>query len=890
MPRAIGRVVVGAEGHGSSRRGTTFAISPNLALTAFHCVGDRGQRHLFEGPLRVEMPGLAAMGAVVIDYDADGDWALLRLDADLPPDLDIIPLRPDPPPVCDFRAIGFPVVPTGSPDAAVHGKLIYAESRLQGARAIQLFCEQSAAGMVLHGMSGAPVLVGEPEAAAGILRWNPPRSDYSDAAYAATVYACPIEAVLRRRPELRRAVTLRSRTYSIHKLPPLPCPHFRGREDILESLRTIFLTADERGVPTVQIVYGLGGVGKTQLALEYCRRYGSLYDIVWWVPSERSATRREAFAELGFRLDEPDFSPARPLGAVTSSRDDTIDRVRSKLEKMPKWLVVFDNVQSPNDVQEMLPTWGSGNVLMTTRAAVGWRAIGQPRSLHPLLLGESVDFLVARTGDTDRESARTVAETLGNLPLALEQAAGYVDGAALSLSSYLKILRRDAPSAFSGPKPLNYGHTVATTWRMAFGRVAAVNPVAADVLALSAFLDGTEIPRWLLVELHGAAGTGDGRPRVELIDGAIADLLRHSLASAVGGDVSVHRLVQWFTRDRMSKDERRRWCDAAVGMLSVRMPERPRHSHYYSQDDWTIGVQLLPHVLAVGDHGRGVITRHQEFAEMLARTAAYLRRMGDARKALELDRQAFALRRRSHPLDRALVAQSLNAMGVDYTELGMPEPAERADRHAVELGRLVYDSAHPWMATFLNDLGVDLRDLGRSGDALPLLQEAVEVSRKTYGEDSPGPSLAWFLHNLASVVKETEGPSAAVPYLRQAIEIGRRTLGNDAPEVTRFLIHLGRIERELGRLQSATEDHQAALAAAERGQGADHPLVASALHELALDLIDGGGDARALEMLQRAVTIGVKNNRPPSHREMSMWMKSLDAVRHRLEASGNQAP
>src|ERR1700677_14781 len=183
------------------RLGTVFAVSGRLALTAFHCVGDVGSGEILFRRLHCKWPrGISS--AVVEDTDQEHDIALLRLEAELPPDLDPVRLAAEVTEHTQFAAPGNPIEIGGVSQFAVSGEITWLEVALSGASVIQLASRESAAELSLHDMSGAPVLVGKPPTAVGVIRWNPPRADRPELAAGAAVFATPSTVILRHWPQL----------------------------------------------------------------------------------------------------------------------------------------------------------------------------------------------------------------------------------------------------------------------------------------------------------------------------------------------------------------------------------------------------------------------------------------------------------------------------------------------------------------------------------------------------------------------------------------------------------------------------------------------------------------------------------------------------------------
>src|SRR3954454_12877337 len=196
------------------------------------------------------------------------------------------------------------------------------------------------------------------------------------------------------------------------KVPPRN-PRVTGRDGMVTELRRRLRAGEATLV--VQALYGLGGVGKTQLAIEYAHRFAADYQLVWWIDAEQPVLIPDQLAALAARLN----LPAGPTVA------DTVDRLLAELRHWDRWLLLFDNAERPADVAGYRPG-GAGHVLITSRFP-GWGALGGRLEVDVLARAETIALLRARIPTMREELADKLAAELGDLPLAAAQAAGYVE-------------------------------------------------------------------------------------------------------------------------------------------------------------------------------------------------------------------------------------------------------------------------------------------------------------------------------------------------------------------------------------------------------------------------------------------------------------------------------
>jgi hypothetical protein len=217
--------------------------------------------------------------------------------------------------------------------------------------------------------------------------------------------------------------------------------NFSGRAEFLERLHTSLQADASAAVVPTGAMRGLGGVGKTELALEYAHRFASDYDIAWWVPAEQPTSAAAALAALAGRLGVEQVTDQSEMVA------GLFDRLRGR----DRWLLIYDNAAQPDQLTGLLPPGGRGQVLVTSRWSA-WGRQATPVRVNVLARDESVAFLSRRTGFDDQAALGVLAELLGDLPLALEEAAAYLEETGVGLGEYLGLGAGPGPGAVrAGP-------------------------------------------------------------------------------------------------------------------------------------------------------------------------------------------------------------------------------------------------------------------------------------------------------------------------------------------------------------------------------------------------------------------------------------------------------
>jgi hypothetical protein len=332
----------------------------------------------------------------------------------------------------------------------------------------------------------------------------------------------------------------------VWKVPAARNPNFTGRDEDLAALAAALASGS---TVTVQSLRGMGGVGKTQLATEFAYAHAGDYDLVFWIAAEEPATIADQFSALAGALGlDPVPDPEVLRG-----------QVHDGLRGVPGWLLVFDNADGVEDIRGWLPggplpSGIAGHVIVTTRRG-GFAVLGRVMELDVIDLPSAVALLRTRVPDLAEDVAREIAGELGRLPLALEQAAAYLDKSAMPPPDYLGLLRRRAEELYLRGQVSGRRETIATLWDIALERISAEDPAAVVLLDLCAYLAPEPIPLDLF-SLHAellpsplSAAAADPLAFNEVI-GTLVD---YSLAKRTQAGLQLHRLVLGVIRARHAR-------------------------------------------------------------------------------------------------------------------------------------------------------------------------------------------------------------------------------------------------------------------------------------------------------------------------------------------------
>lgn len=638
-------------------------------------------------------------------------------------------------------------------------------------------------------------------------------------------------------------------------LPQPRNPHFVGRERVLQSLHRALATDGQ----LVQVIFGTAGVGKTQLALEYAYRHRGQYRTIGWLPAAEPNTLAVRYLRLAEQLGVLD--PDAPA-------EETRQAVQRELRQRSDWLLIFDDAPGAAAIAPYLPG-GKGHVLVTSRNS-GWREFGMPFCLRVLERAEAREYLRRRIDNSADAPAATLAQALGDLPLALDQAAAAISEAGLSIEEYLRRYESLWAELLQSGRPLgDYPETVAMTWELACRELQSWDSEVSGLLKILSYLAPVEIPRSFLVRalsnLPVPFSTRFGSTAA--LDRATDLLRKFSLLAADERAVSVHPLIGLLTRERLPAVQQKNWCEAALGMMAATFRFDPG-----STTGWQDCSESVPHALAASSYAQSAGLAPDVNAKLLNHVGEYLTDIGQ----LEQGRQAFelslALTEQAHGPNDPRRAAVINNLGRVMKRSGRLEEARAHFEEALVLDQSSYGESHPHVAEVVNNYASVLHQTGDIKTALLQFEWALEVCRSSYGDDhlkvaivtnnlgytratlgdsegaletfnealaiaqaSVGPDhpiVATILNNLGTVLRLTGQADAARAPLERAAAIHRAASGGNHPATARSLIHLGRLHRQQGEFNQAIVHFRRALQIDQALLGQDHPRLITCLADL----------------------------------------------------------
>lgn len=650
-------------------------------------------------------------------------------------------------------------------------------------------------------------------------------------------------------------------TFPIHSIGHARNPDFTGRVGLLGELEKAL--GSGKATAVTQAVAGLGGVGKTQSATEYCYRHAMDYDVVWWVRSEESATLAGDYAALAQRLDLPEKN--------LQDQRQIVAAVRRWLEGHGRWLLVFDDAADKKGVKDYIPHGVSGHVIVTSRKS-DWSGVASTLRVEVFERKESVDFILSRTRQEDRGAADRLAEALGDFPLALAQAAGYMEQTGKSVDDYLRLLGERAGELLErGTGTPDYEKTVSTTWLMAVEEAGKKQEAAPGLLNLCAFFAPEDIP--LEMVRKGAEFLPEPLKRAaedELkLDDAVAALRDYSLVECAGGKLSVHRLVQMVAREKLPEEEKKRWAEAAVLAVNRVFP--------YKEDDpatWAPSGLLWPHVSAGADYAEELGAGLDAVGRLLNQGGLYLSQVAQFDEAKAVLERAVEIGEKVYGPEHPGVAAVANNLGLVLRAQGDLGAARKAHERALAIAEKVYGPAHPGVGTMVNNLGSVLLEQGNLHGASKAFERALAIDEEVYGPEHP--SVAIRLNNLGSVLRRQGDLEEAGKAFERALAIDEKVYGPGHPMVATVVNNLGLV---LARsdVEGAREAFERALAIDEKVYGPEHPTMAIRVNNLGLVLWKQNDLAGARKAFERALRM-LKTSLPEDHPRITVTRENLAGV------------
>jgi tetratricopeptide (TPR) repeat protein len=608
---------------------------------------------------------------------------------------------------------------------------------------------------------------------------------------------------------------------------PLRNRNFTGREAILSRLRQgasskIMAVLPEDPLP--QALQGLGGVGKTAVAIEYAYRYRAEYDVVWWIPAEQLPLVRSSLAALAGRLGLESAMATGIDGAVAAA----LDALRLG-QPYDRWLLIFDNADQPEEFRDYIPQ-GPGDVLITSRNNQ-WQETFDTVQVDVFTRAESKEFLSKRASiDASEIQTDRLAEKLGDLPLALNQAGAMLGETGMPVDEYIQLLDERVTEIMSERKPTDYPASVTATWGLSVGKVRDQLPQAQELLRCCAFFGPDPIPRDVFRRGTQAQGTRVSDLMADPIQlaRAIRELGRFALVAIDGRTITVHRLVQALIRDELDPQEQARYREDVHTILVAAAPDNPANDSL-----WWRYQELLPHVTS-GTTGT-VESRDPEVRSFVLDMLRYLYISGDLASCEALTRRFIDRWTADSGPDDRWVLGAQRQYGDVLRQLGRYPESYALDEQTLNRARAVLGEQDPVTLAVQISFAADQRARGDFGAAFALDEESLKLHETAFGPTAP--QTLRTLNNLALDYGFKSDYIAARDLCQRAyVLLSEAESGVSATDVLIAWYNLAWAVRLQGRFTEARDVGEEAWAYGQERLGSDHFATLRAANGLSIAL------------------------------------------------------
>jgi hypothetical protein len=500
--------------------------------------------------------------------------------------------------------------------------------------------------------------------------------------------------------------------------------NFTGRKDLLDQLRVGVATDVTAVVP--HALHGLGGVGKTQVAIEYAYRYQSDYDVVWWISADQPVLVRSSLAALAPHLGLP---PATATG-IEEAATAVLDALRRGIP-YDRWLLIFDNADQPEDINDIIPR-GPGHVLITSRNH-RWQSVVDTVLVNVFSRAESVAFLNKRVSNAISEpDATQLAQELGDLPLALEQAGALQAETGMSVDEYLQLLKEQTSELLAESKPSEYPVSMTAAWKLSVSKLNEQLPEAVQLLRCCAFFGAEPIPRDVFMRAIQTV-----QPQLSgllakpiLLTRAIRELGRFALAwiDTVSRTIQVHRLIQALLREELPLAQQNLFRHDAHLLLASAAPKNPDDNA-----QWPLYAKLAAHV----DPSDLDACQDPATRRFALDTARYLYLSGDRKSARALQERFLARWKADSGADHIDVLDAQRHLGNTLRDLGEYQAAYDLTEVTLERSREILGSRHELTLVLMNSFGGDLRARGEFRAARDLDEQSRRLHEESLGATDP---------------------------------------------------------------------------------------------------------------------------------------------------------
>ena len=598
-----------------------------------------------------------------------------------------------------------------------------------------------------------------------------------------------------------------------------------GRHSQLDRLKN---TLFAKGQPQKLAITGLGGVGKTQIALELAYQIRENFPecSIFWIPVTNTESLQQAYLDVGRQLG---------ILGLQDEKADVKKLVQCYLsqESSGQWLLIFDNAddvdmwisngENKNDshcLKDYLPRSCQGCVVFTTRNRRIAVKLAQADVIEVLEMEKEIATQLLSTSLINqellnsRQDAVKLLEQLTFLPLAIIQAAAYINENGITLSDYLSLLEEQEQNVvdllsedFEDERRYpDVKNPVATTWLISFEHMRRLDPLAAEYLSFMSCVDPKDVPQSLLPPAQSRKKETD----------AIGTLNAYSFVSRRSADhaFDVHRLVHLATRNWLRRE-------GSLTQETVKVIKRLEKvfpdNDYKNRSIWRKYLAHVHYVLESDDIEGGM----QERTDLMEKFAMCLYSDGRYNEAEKTFSQVIVIRKRVFGVEHPDTLTSMANLASIFWNQGQWKNAEELDIQVIETRKRVLGAEHPDTLTSTSNLASIFLDQGRWKEAEELFVQVIETRKRVLGAEYPDTLTS--MANLASTFWNQGRWKEAEELFVQVIEIRKRVLGAEHPDILTSMSNLASTFWNQGRWKNAEELEMQVIEISKRVLGVEHP-------------------------------------------------------------------
>jgi tetratricopeptide (TPR) repeat protein len=614
--------------------------------------------------------------------------------------------------------------------------------------------------------------------------------------------------------------------------------HFTGRKEILCKLENSLNPGEKN--PCSIVIYGMGAVGKTQIALAHALSNGYLYDTVWWVNAENEVAMLNSYKSLLLQkgIIKKD---------IAYDREEILHSIWGWMSQNRNWLFIYDNAESEQDLTPYLPRINTGHILITTRNQ-SWRNM-QKLEIKVFKPQEAVEFFKSFKLKGSIDDAVILAEELGYLPLALDQAAAYMLESNKSYKEYIDLFIKYRLDIFGkvGYESLSYEKTVATTWNISLDKID--NESAKQLIQLLAFLAPDHIHENMFhqtSEYLPEPLASSVQDELEF-DKALRELVRYSLVQTDKGLISIHRLLQEVIRQSLGNKK------IQFFHCCVRILDKLFAYDQYDMKTWDNCAGLILHVQSVLTHAEDLKTETEEITGLYVEGAGWLYHTALYKEALVWYKKALAINIKTLGPEHPDTATSYNNISFVYSSQGKYKEALQGYEKALGIRKKVLGPEHPDTATTYNNIAVVYSRQGKYEEALQWGKKALDIRNRVLGPEHPDTAISY--NNTAFVYGRQGKYEEALQGYKMALAIFDKILGTEHPDTATTYNNIAEIYGSQGKYEEALQWGKMALAVREKVLGTEHPDTAASYNNIAGIYERQGKYEEALQWYKKALAI-----------------------------------